>query len=147
MTTTQAYYLLVTTPLPDFFVSSTSIDPTVLTFFDGAAYAKDEGKCRLITEYALMMAGRAVVYRSKSKTQAAMTAPTTICKDNEACIKITNSDHPTDWTRQVDTPFSVSWTGVNTETSNLKHITGITNPVDSHSTRTVHRLEGSFTFL
>ena len=105
----------MTTPLPDFFVSSTLIDPTVLTSFDGAAYAKDEGKCRLITEYTLMMTGRAVFYRSKSKTQAAMTAPTTICKDNEACIKITNSDHPTDWTRQVDTPFSVSWTGVNTE--------------------------------
>ena len=29
-------------------------------------------------------------------------------------------------------PFSVSWTGVNAEASNLKHIAGIMNPVDSH---------------
>ena len=80
-----------------------------------------------------MMAGGAVVYGSKahalSSTEAKffaavaiskvvpclrsvlrklhipMIAPTTIYEDNEACIKIINSNDPTDWTRHIDTPL------------------------------------------
>ena len=65
-------YTDIPPPLPDFFKAFPSTDPTVLTCFVDAAYANDPRKRRSTTGYALMMAGGAVVYRSKTQAVTAL---------------------------------------------------------------------------
>ena len=176
-------YTDVPPPLPSFFKTFPSSDPSVLTCFVDAAYANDPRKRRSTTGYALMMAGGAVVYRSKTQAVTAlssteaeffaavavakvilylrsvlrelhmpMTAPTIIYEDNEACIKIINSDHPTDRTRHIDTPFFRVMDWRKRGDLRLKHIAGILNPADSHSkptgwvlhTRNCRRMMGHY---
>ena len=50
------------------------IDPTVLTCFVDAAYANDPQKRRSTTGYAIMMAGGAFAYRSKTQTVTALSS-------------------------------------------------------------------------
>ena len=59
--------------------------------------------------------------------------PTPIYEDNEACIKIINSRHPTERTRHIDTPaFRVqSWKQRGDIC--LRHIKGTLNPADAKS--------------
>ena len=61
------------------------------------------------------------------------TAPTPVYKDNEACIKVINSRHPTERTRHIDKPaFRVPYWKQRGDLC-FHHIKNILNPADANS--------------
>ena len=61
-------------PLPDNFPSFPELDPTELSVFVDAAYANDPRKRRSTTGFAIILAGGAVVYRSKTQSVTALSS-------------------------------------------------------------------------
>ena len=61
-------------PLPDNFPSFPDLDPTELSVFVDAAYANDPRKRRSTTGFAILLAGGAVVYRSKTQSVTALSS-------------------------------------------------------------------------
>ena len=82
-----------------------------------------------------------------------MTSPTPIYEDNEACIKVINSRHPTERTRHIDIPSFRIQDWKSREDICLHHISGVINPADANSkplgwvlhSRHCHRMMGYFT--
>ena len=61
-------------PLPDFFKDFPTINNHEVTCFVDAAYANDPRKRRSTTGFALMLAGGAIMYRSKTQTVTALSS-------------------------------------------------------------------------
>ena len=149
-----------------------------------AAYANDLRQRRSTTDYAISLAGGAVIYQSKTQSVTAlssteaeffavvsaaksvifirsvlhelnfpMTSPTPIYEDNEACIKVINSRHPTERTWHIDIPSFRIQDWKSRKDICLHHIKGIINPADVNSkplgwvlhSRYCHRMMGYYT--
>ena len=61
------------------------------------------------------------------------TGPTIIYEDNEACINVVNSRHPTERTRHIETPYFRVQDWREQDVISLTHIRGIINPSDDLS--------------
>ena len=149
-------------PLPDGFPSFPAhpTGPNPICFVD-AAYANDLRKRRSTTGYAIMLAGGAIAWRSKTQSVTALssteakfyaavsaakcclfirhvlnclqyppTGPTIIYEDNEACINVVNSRHPTKRTRHIETPYFQVQDWREQDVISLTHIRGIIHPSD-----------------